>query len=645
MFSLSRSTMPFLRSAARCLVPAFVFTAVALGAITVVYADDSPAFERVRAIAELLPASPRGVGAPATDREAWARATTNPAFQSIVRRAEDLLDEPMPPLTDDAFLDFSKTGNRTRGQRVISRRTSRVHTLALAECVEHKGRFIPALEEAIADICRDKTWVLPAHDRSLANFRQETIEIDLNSSAVGWMLATIDYWLADELSPKTRAIIRENLERRIFQPFEQSLKTGSPRLWWLTTTNNWNAVCLAGVTGAALENIESRERRAYFVAAAEKFIRNFLSGFTPDGYCSEGIGYWNYGFGRFVMLSETVYQATGGRLDWLGDEAVRPMATFGYRMEMTPGIYPAFADCAFGSKPNPILSAFLSRRLGLGMDDLERRYLGPASGPSDGLYAIGIYVFPNSALKTPPSAEHASHALRDWFSDAGILIARGSGQSSNMAVALKGGHNAEHHNHNDVGTYVVALGSNVPLVDPGGEIYTARTFSSRRYESNLLNSYGHPVPVVAGKLQRPGRDARARVIETDFNDRQDRLVLDLTDAYAVDSLDRLVRSFTFSRDGSGSLTVNDTVTFHEPASFETALLTFDSWKRQGDTLIIGQGNQAVSVQIDTNGTPYSIAAETIEEDIHYRKKPTRVGIALESPVKSASVTLTIRPLE
>ncbi|RMF88729.1 MAG: hypothetical protein D6741_18725 [Planctomycetota bacterium] len=345
------------------------------------------------------------------------------------------------------------------------------------------------------------------------------------------------------------------------------------------------------------------------------------------------------------MLSETVYQATGGRLDWLGDESVRPMATFGYRMEMTPGIYPAFADCAFGSKPNPILSAFLSRRLGLGMDDLERRYLGPASGPSDGLYAIGIYVFPNSALKTPPSAEHASHALRDWFSDAGILIARGSGQSSNMAVALKGGHNAEHHNHNDVGTYVVALGSNVPLVDPGGEIYTARTFSSRRYESNLLNSYGHPVPVVAGKLQRPGRDARARVIETDFNDRQDRLVLDLTDAYAVDSLDRLVRSFTFSRDGSGSLTVNDTVTFHEPASFETALLTFDSWKRQGDTLIIGQGNQAVSVQIDTNGTPYSIAAETIEEDIHYRKKPTRVGIALESPVKSASVTLTIRPLE
>jgi len=32
-----------------------------------------------------------------------------------------------------------------------------------------------------------------------------------------------------------------------------------------------------------------------FAAAAEKYVENFLAGFTPDGYCSEGLGYWNYG--------------------------------------------------------------------------------------------------------------------------------------------------------------------------------------------------------------------------------------------------------------------------------------------------------------------------------------------------------------
>ena len=38
-------------------------------------------------------------------------------------------------------------------------------------------------------------------------------------------------------------------------------------------------------------------------------------------------------------------------------------------------------------------------------------------------------------------------------------------------------------------------------LDAGGEDYTSRTFSSRRYESQALNSFGHPVPRVAGAMQ------------------------------------------------------------------------------------------------------------------------------------------------
>ncbi len=48
-----------------------------------------------------------------------------------------------------------------------------------------------------------------------------------------------------------------------------------------------------------------------------------------------------------------------------------------------------------------------------------------------------------------------------------------AGTPAPLAVALKGGHNAEHHNHNDVGSFVVALGKSTPLADPGGEVYTS----------------------------------------------------------------------------------------------------------------------------------------------------------------------------
>ena len=98
-------------------------------------------------------------------------------------------------------------------------------------------------------------------------------------------------------------------------------------------------------------------------------------------------------------------------------------------------------------------------------------------------------------------------------------------------MALKGGNNGENHNHNDVGSYVVVSGGRAVLLDPGSEIYTARTFSRDRYESPVLSSFGHPVPLVAGRLQRTGAAARGRVVRTDFTDEQDTLVLDIASAY------------------------------------------------------------------------------------------------------------------
>ena len=38
--------------------------------------------------------------------------------------------------------------------------------------------------------------------------------------------------------------------------------------------------------------IESREERAYYIAAAEKYAKSFLRGIPADGYCTEGVGYW-----------------------------------------------------------------------------------------------------------------------------------------------------------------------------------------------------------------------------------------------------------------------------------------------------------------------------------------------------------------
>ncbi len=600
---------------------------------------------RIEYITSLLPEKPTGFGVPITDRDAWKKLAGKDSFQRVITEAQRLLQRPIPEQPDDLYLDFSRTGNRTRWQRVSGRRRGRVRTFALAECLENKGRFIPAFEEIVRVLCSERTWVMPAHDRDLTNFNGTSIDIDLGSSARGWSLATADYLLADKLSPEIRRLIRDNLNRRTFGPYQDMVLGKREKNWWMTGTNNWNAVCLAGVTGSALALIDSPRQRAFFIAAAENYSQNFLDGFTDDGYCSEGLGYWNYGFGYYVMLSEMIYQATNGKVDLLQNNKAQKAATFGAQIEIINGVYPAFADCSINARPSSRLMYFLSRRLGFALRSWEQ--IDPVTAGGS-LYQSMMYSFSNSASRAlPGQGSSQDPGIRSWFDQAGVLISRpGPNSSSHLAVALKGGHNQEHHNHNDVGSFVVVLDDEPLLIDPGGEIYTARTFSSRRYESNVLNSFGHPVPIVAGKLQQTGRKARGRVVSRSFTDNTDTLVLDISSAYDVPELRKLERKFVYSRIGTGSLSVTDEVTFSQPCDFGTALITFEGWKQSSpNSLMVYDSQKSLQVDIKVTGADFEIQAETIQEDVSARKQPTRLGINLTRPVTYAIVSITITPTE
>jgi len=634
-----------------CLARILLSSVLALSSATAI-GMPAPDSDRVKHWAGLLPEKPRGVGPTIEDRQAWKAIADAPSFQHVVPEATKLLSEPIPPLTDELYLDYSRTGNRSRCEQVQYQRQYRIYTLVLAECIENRGRFVPAIEESCRAICSDKSWILPAHDWQQANFKGQGRIIDLNSVSVSWNLATALYWLGDKLRPEIRKLVYDELERRTFAPFAD-LVSGKPptlatatRMWWLTGKSNWNAVCLAGVTGSALAAVESRDRRAVFAAAAEKYIQFFLDGFTPDGYCSEGVSYWNYGFGNFVMLSETLYQATGGKEDFLQLPSVPRIAQFGYRMEILPGIFPSFADCSGGTQPNVQIMAFLSRRYGWGLAEIEAKGLGTAVNTRH-LFAIGLYNFPNSATAAKTRKDKPlTSPLHDWFADAQVLVARpATGNAHALGVAIKGGHNNEQHNHNDVGSFLVALGKSTPLVDPGREIYTARTFSSHRYDSNLLNSFGHPVPRVAGHLQETGRKFAAKVVKTDFTDVADTLVLDLSAAYEVKALKKLERTFRFLRADKGQLIVTDAVEFSSPQTFGTAIITFGPWKQlASDRLQVGQEPDAVTVQIAADGGPFKLQPEEIHEDMPNRLHPVRLGIELAEPISRATVTVTIRPL-
>lgn len=425
--------------------------------------------ERIQAIGAMLGDGPYGFGPQITDREAWQRLAAHAAYRGVIADAEKGLNSPVPEMTEELYLLFKKTGRRTAGYGTVrATRYSLISRYTRAECLENRGRFIAPLEAVLRSVCEEKTWIYNFHDSSLADYQGKKISIDLSSADLAANLGSCLYLLGDRLSAETRRLVAAKLRERIFDPYRQAVAGTGPRLSWITADMNWNAVCHAGVVAAALAVCPTREERAFFVVAAEKYSRDFLRGFGGDGYCAEGMGYWNYGFGHYVLLCEIVTQATRGGVDLYALPGARDAALYPVRIRLTDGIYPAYADCPLDAKPDKILMSFINRRYQMGLPDFVAADFTTASG---GISSSLAYSSPNSATALPAVKGRPFFELRSLFEHGGVLNARPQpGSDCRLTVSFKGGHNNEPHNHNDLGSFVVVVGQESLILDPGGEV-------------------------------------------------------------------------------------------------------------------------------------------------------------------------------
>jgi hypothetical protein len=119
-----------------------------------------------------------------------------------------------------------------------------------------------------------------------------------------------------------------------------------------------------------------------------------------------------------------------------------------------------------------------------------------------------------------------------WLSATGVLTARSrAGSVAGLFLAAKAGHNAESHNHNDVGSFIVALDGRPLLIDVGVGVYTRQTFGPERYEIWTMQSSWHNVPEVDGVPQAAGHQYAARRVQGLLSADAAELSLDLAGAY------------------------------------------------------------------------------------------------------------------
>lgn len=591
---------------------------------------------RVNQLVNIVSDKPKGLGEPASNRAAWNRVAARTKYEAFIERVNKLDMANLPKWDDALYLEYQKQGVRKNADKMMGDRTKWLPQFVFAECLEYKGNFLPSIEYLIKELIGQKAWTLPAHDKGNKNFEGREYDVDLNAAKMATFLSQTLYLLGDKLSQKTQNDIKEALRIRIFEPVLQTFKTRKNH-WWLTTTNNWNAVCLSGVTGAAFAVLPNKYDRAVFAAIAERYSQNYLAGYSDDGYCTEGLGYYNYGFGNFISLREFLLVGTNKKLDLFQDAKMKNIALYPLNLEIINQVWPSISDCRAGTKVSESILWYCNKSLGLGI----KKYNEITVKNPDDLVVDAIKLFSdNIMVNTAGNAVKEGYQIRSYFEKTGVLISRPTDaeKSNAMGVAIKGGTNNEAHNHNAMGSYSIVVGKEMLMGDPGGPLfYNAKTFTSERYTLfKSLASYGHPVPLVAGVQQRPGELAKTKVLKTDFSKDKDKLVMDIRSAYLLPTLKKLEREFIYDRSQNGELTVKDIFSFSSPQLFETALTTRAKWKQINDTQLLlegGSGKLLVTIQAPCT---IKIVSEDIEES---QPVFTRIGIQLQKPLADGEVKL------
>ncbi|MBE5737624.1 MAG: hypothetical protein E7348_04405 [Clostridiales bacterium] len=443
-------------------------------------------------------------------------------------------NEPIP--TTDYSLQklIYKTGNRDLHQRIYYLRRKRFSLLQLLALANDD--YLEDFENILAVILEEYTWVLPAHNIQKDNTFDYTV-IDLFSAETGYYLAETLHVFENKLSPNIKKMIRTELKKRIIDNYENR-----DQLWY-DIHNNWAAVC-AGSVGitymyAFPERFDSVKDRLF------KTMEAYLEGTHEEGTTPEGVGYWVYGFGFFVQFFDIYNQFTGEYPEILNRTKVLNTIKYIDNACLGGNCYLPFADG--GSRRTYIHPpvAYAAKRLfgdqyvlpQYSIDEEFASELAANTGKANAFRAL--YGMDKFGLGDKKELQTKTV----YYQESQIFIHK----NNKYSFAAKSGCNLEMHNHNDVGAFQIVIDGKGVIVDPGPGKYTLQYFNDPnvRYSEEVFaaGSMGHSVPIINGKYQNEGRDAKGVVLEQTENN----FKFDFASAY--DNVDNLIVNYVMLDSG------------------------------------------------------------------------------------------------
>ncbi|MBT9369690.1 heparinase II/III-family protein [Rhizobium sp. CSW-27] len=469
--------------------------------------------------------------------DAWTALPSQVRTQ-LVASGEGALAEPWPQILASDYRAYVKTGDRARFEALYFARRLKLNHLVLAECVERQGRFLDAIVDGLWLIAEESGWQLPAHNAYGRGGQRLPLPnpadpvIDLFAAETAANIAAILSLLRAPLiavDPGLCPRLEQEIGQRILAPYL------ARHFWWMgkgdERMNNWTAWITQNVLLSAFLLPTAQPQRRAVAQKALSSLDAFLKDYAEDGACEEGVVYYRHAalclHGAMTVLDE----ASPGLMAPLWQHPkIRNMAEFILHMHVADDYYFNFADAAAVVEPCGAREFLFGKAVGsLPLQDFaaaDWRRSASRLMPNEWnlwyrLQAIAAAGEIESWTRDVPAKSDS------LYPGIGLAIAR----DGRYALAVKGGHNGESHNHNDVGSITLYKDGQPLLIDVGVETYTAKTFSPRRYEIWTMQSAYHNLPSFGDVMQRDGEAFAARDFAARFDTEMAEISLDIAGAY------------------------------------------------------------------------------------------------------------------
>lgn len=467
------------------------------------------------------------------DREAWNRLLHG-LSDSLICNGEASLNYQWKVVTAGDYLAFGRYGSRSAMESPHDSNIEVISRLFLAEMAEGKGRFVPKLVDGIFYMCERTTWILSAHmymqayQQKLPDHRENVI--DISTGYCGALLAWIHYFLHDEfdkLSPMISLRLKDELFKRVINPYMERSD-----FWWQafnasssTMVNNWNPWCNSNVMQCIMLLEDNQDRLADAVYRTMCSVDAFFNYTHYDGACEEGTSYWGGAAGMAFIYLQLLSEITGGRFTLFNHPMIKNLGEFVVSSYIGDGWGVNFADASARMGGNAPLIYAYGKAVG------SNNMMALALELNDGVFfAAKDFRQTMQYLMIRDEMDNAKYNYKSsnfvWYPETQVCYM--SDDKGNF-LAVKGGHNAESHNHNDIGSFIYSIDKLPVFIDIGVGTYTAKTFSSQRYSIWTMQSAYHNLPSINGINQKEGLQYRASNVKVNKSKRT--FSVDISNAY------------------------------------------------------------------------------------------------------------------